>query len=195
MTDEPTFARLVSLACHDLRTPLATVNGFARTLERTVQLDQPADRYVEMIVAAAAQLAELLDELSLVARIEAGRYDPHLQAADSLQIAQGCVERLGADRVTVEGRGADVLVDIQPTERGVSALVQALLRHGGLDEVQVHVQGADLGVAPVTESSAKVVLGQDLRDLGAACAVRLIDRLGGEVAVEGSVLRIRLPRP
>jgi len=29
------FARLVSLACHDVRTPLATVNGFVKTLERT----------------------------------------------------------------------------------------------------------------------------------------------------------------
>ena len=28
----PEFSRLVTLACHDLRTPLATVNGFAKTL-------------------------------------------------------------------------------------------------------------------------------------------------------------------
>ena len=34
MTDDPDFARLVSLACHDLRTPLATVHGFATTLSR-----------------------------------------------------------------------------------------------------------------------------------------------------------------
>ena len=33
------FARLVTLACHDLRTPLATVNGFAKTLVRGGQLD------------------------------------------------------------------------------------------------------------------------------------------------------------
>ena len=34
MTQADDFPRLVSLACHDLRTPLATVFGFARTLVR-----------------------------------------------------------------------------------------------------------------------------------------------------------------
>jgi hypothetical protein len=45
----------------------------------------------------------------------------------------------------------------------------------------------------VTESSGKVVTGQELRDLGAAVAVRLLERLGGAVEVDGSVLKIRLP--
>ena len=194
MHNDTTFARLVSLACHDLRTPLATVNGFARTLERTVDLEAPADRYVEMIVAAVAQLDELLDELSLVARIEADRYDPNLQEVDTLALAQAAVERLGEDRVKVEGEGALARVDSAAVERGVSALVQAALRHGGLDEVQVRVCGAELEVEPVTDSSSKVVLGQDLRDLGAAVAVRLLEHLGGAVEVDGSVLKIRLPQ-
>ena len=34
VSDDTYFARLVSLACHDVRTPLATVHGFAKTLER-----------------------------------------------------------------------------------------------------------------------------------------------------------------
>ena len=194
MHNDTTFARLVSLACHDLRTPLATVNGFARTLERTVDLEAPADRYVEMIVAAVAQLDELLDELSLVARIEADRYDPNLQEVDTLALAQAAVERLGEDRVKVEGEGALARVDSAAVERGVSALVQAALRHGGLDEVQVRVCGAELEVEPVTDSSSKVVLGQHLRDLGAAVAVRLLEYLGGAVEVDGSVLKIRLPQ-
>jgi signal transduction histidine kinase len=193
LTNDTTFARLVSLACHDLRTPLATVNGFARTLERTADLQAPADRYVEMIVAAVGQLDELLEELALVSRIEAGRYDPNLQEADSFALAQACVERLGDDRVHVEGEGATVRVDVPAVERGVSALVQATLRHGGLDEVQVRVRGAELEVEPVNESAAKVVTGQDLRDLGAAVAVRLLERLGGSVEVDGSTLKIRLP--
>jgi signal transduction histidine kinase len=193
LTEDTTFARLVSLACHDLRTPLATVHGFARTLERTANLEPPSDRYLEMIGAASSQLAELLDELSLAARIEAGRYDPNLQETDTLALARRARENLGEERVAVEGEGAPVRVDIEATLRGVSALVQATLRHGGLEEVQVRVRGTEIDVSPVTPSSSRVVLGEDLRDLGAAVAVQLVRALGGSVAVEGETLTIRLP--
>jgi signal transduction histidine kinase len=191
--NDTTFARLVSLACHDVRTPLATVHGFTTTLARTTELAPPADRYVEMIEAASRQIAELLDELSLAARIESGRYDPQLRAGDTLALAQAAAHRLGEDRVRVSGDGAAVETDLEPVDRGVSALVQATLRHGGLDVVDVVVRGKDIDVSPVSAASAPVVLGEDLRDLGAAVAVRVIGRLGGSVSVSGPTLTIRLP--
>jgi len=190
VADDATFARLVSLACHDVRTPLATVHGFVKTLERTVELEPPADRYFEMIGLASAQMAELLDELALVARIEAGRYDPALRDADTLEIARHAQERL--EGVAVSGEGAIVQTDVEAIDRGVSSLVQCTLRHGGLQEVSVVVRGGEIDVSPVTPASAPVVLGEDLRDLGAAVAVRLIERLGGSVAVSGDTLTIRL---
>ena len=192
MPNDTSFARLVSLACHDVRTPLATVHGFTTTLARTTDLAPPADRYVEMIGAASRQIAELLDELSLVARIEDGRYDPLLREADTLALAHAAAERLGDDRVHVSGEGAAVETDIDAVDRGVSALVQATLRHGGLDEVDVVVRGKEIDVSGVTDSSAPVVVGQDLRDLGAAVAVRVIEVLGGAVSVSGQTLTIRL---
>jgi len=191
--NDTSFARLVSLACHDVRTPLATVHGFTTTLARTTELAPPADRYVEMIDAASRQIAELLDELSLVARIEGGRYDPLLRESDTLALAEGAAERLGPDRVHVSGEGAPVEIDLEAVDRGVSALVQATLRHGGLEEVDVVVRGKEIDVTPVTESSAPVVLGQELRDLGAAVAVRVIERLGGSVDVRGQTLTVQLP--
>ena len=192
MQHDTSFARLVSLACHDVRTPLATVHGFATTLTRTVQLEAPADRYVEMISAASAQMAELLDELSLVARIEAGRYEPLLREVDTYALAEGAAARLGDDRVNVSGEGVSIETDTEAVERGVSALVQAALRHGGLDEVDVAVNGKEIAVSPVTDASAPVVLGTELRDLGAAVAVRLIETLGGSVSVSSQTLTIRL---
>jgi signal transduction histidine kinase len=192
MRNDTSFARLVSLACHDVRTPLATVHGFAKTLTRTVDLQPPADRYVEMIEAASTQMAELLDELSLVARIESGRYDPGLREADTLAIAHAAAERLGEDRVRVSGEGATITTDVEGVDRGVSALVQAALRHGGLDEAEVVVRGTVIEVSPITDSSGPVVLGQELRDLGAAVAVTLIEFLGGAVDVEDGTLTIAL---
>jgi signal transduction histidine kinase len=87
MTSEKRFPELVSIACHDLRTPLATVYGFSRTLGR-LELEAPASRYVEMIDAASDQLGELLDQLSLVTRIESGRYEPALADVDALALAR-----------------------------------------------------------------------------------------------------------
>ena len=54
------------------------------------------------------------------------------------------------------------------------------------------MDGAEIRLSPVTAASAPVVLGDDLRDLGAAVAVRLVRRLGGSVAVDGETLVIRL---
>lgn len=192
MAEENDFARLVSLACHDLRTPLATVHGFATTLVRAGDLEPPADRYVEMIDAASAQLAELVDELALAARIESGRYDPTPREVDTLELAQAAGARLGEDRVGVTGSGATIETDKDSVERGLAALFQSALRHGGLDSVEVEVEGAEIRLSRVTAASAPVVLGDDLRDLGAAVAVRLVRRLGGSVAIDGETLEIRL---
>jgi signal transduction histidine kinase len=189
---DTSFARLVSLACHDVRTPLATVHGFAKTLERAVELTAPADRYLEMIGIAAEQMAELLDELGLVARIEGKRYDPTLREIDTLTLARNAADVLGDERVRVSGEGTTIETDIEAIDRGVSALIQAALRHGGLEEVNVHVRGGEIDVSPVTGSAVPVVLGEELRDLGAAVAVRVIGTLGGAVFAEDGTVTIRL---
>jgi signal transduction histidine kinase len=191
---DASFPRLVSLAAHDLRTPLATIHGFAQTLVRMGDLGEPKQRYVEMIDSASRQLAELLDELGVAARIEGGRYEPALQEVDTLELAREAAEQLGEERVTVTGNGAPVRVDTDATGRGIAALAQAALRHGGLEQVELHVGGAALAISPVTVSSGPVLLGEELRDLGAAVAVSVIRALGGSVAVEDDTLRIKLPQ-
>jgi hypothetical protein len=145
-----------------------------------------------MIDAASAQLAELLDELSLAARIESGRYDPTIREADTLELAQAAAARLEEGRVGVSGSGAPVETDADAVERGLAALFQSALRHGGLDGVTAEVDGLEIRLSPVTAASAPVVLGEDLRDLGAAVAARLVARLGGSLSLEGETLTIRL---
>ena len=169
------------------------MNGFAKTLLRMGELDEQPARYVEMIDAAAGQLAELLDELGLVARIEGGRYDPALRPVETEALAQAAAERLGAERVGVAGTGGTVNVDPPATERAVAALAQCALRHGGLERVEVTATERGVTIAPITPASAPVVLGEDLRDLGAAAAVRLVHAIGGGVELDGETLVVRLP--
>src|SRR5205814_4934372 len=142
--DQPHLARLVMLASLDLRRALATVDGFAHALARTGGLEDPAPRYLEMITAASGQMADLLDELSLAGRIESGRYEPMRREVDTLDLARSAAERLGEERVEVSGDGAGVEVDVEATERAVAALTRCALRHGGLEQVRLVVQGARL---------------------------------------------------
>ena len=180
------------LACHDLRTPLATIHGFAQTLARLSELEEPAVRYVEMIGTASNQIAALVDELSLGARIEGGRYDPVRKDVDTLALAHVEAANLGEERDEVSGEGASLSLDADATGRALSALARCALRHGGLERVELVVRGGELELAPVTAASAPVLLGEDLRDLGAAIAVRLLRAQGGSVELDGETLRIRL---
>jgi signal transduction histidine kinase len=193
ITEDTSFARLVSLACHDLRTPLATIYGFARTLTKMQDFGEPATRYLGMVETAAGQIGELLEELSLAARIEGTRYEPNLKEISTGELARAAVERLGAERVDASGVGEPVRVDEEATARAVSALAQCALRHGGLERVSAIADGTEIRIAPIVPSAAPVVLGQDLRDLGAAVAVRLIEALGGSIELEGETLHVRLP--
>ncbi|MEO5575385.1 MAG: histidine kinase dimerization/phospho-acceptor domain-containing protein [Gaiellaceae bacterium] len=177
------FSRLVSLACHDLRTPLATVQGFAKTMLRMEALDEEKrTRYLGLIDNSADELVQLLDLLSLAARIEGGRYEPALLETDSLSLAPE-----GAT-----GTGTAVRVDPEPVRRALAALQRAAARHGGVD-VAVSVDGPHVSFEPVTEEAAPIVLGESAKDLGAAVAVRLVCSLGGEVDLDGQRLTVTLP--
>jgi signal transduction histidine kinase len=192
MAEQKRFPQLVALACHDLRTPLATVYGFARTLSNT-ELGDPSTRYVEMIEAASQQLGELLDELALVSRIEAGRFEPNLEEADSLELAQAAAAELSEERLLVSGEGATVIVPREQMVRALARLAKAAARHSGREEVSLVVRGPELELSPVSRSAAPVVLGEEFRELSAAAAVALIEAIGGSLQVDGETLRISLP--
>lgn len=180
----------MTLAVHDLRTPLATVAGFARTLQRT-DLGDPNSRYVEIMVAATDQLATLLDDLGLVSRIEAERWEPNMQEVDTVELASAAAE--GLETADVEGAGASVRVDRDAAARALHLFAGCTLRHGSLDRVTFVVDGADIAIAPVPPSAGPILLRESMRDLGAAVAARVVAALGGSVELAGDRLVVRLP--
>jgi signal transduction histidine kinase len=181
------FPRLVSLACHDLRTPLATVYGFARTLTRAGELDERSARFLAMIEEASEQMTELLDELGTAARIQSGRWEPVPRPADTLELAQADDER-----IAVEGTGEPIEVDAEVVQRSLTALAVAAIRHGPVEQVTWRVDGRLFELAPVTEDAGPVVTGEELKDLGALVARLVIEELGGSLELDGETLRVRL---
>jgi signal transduction histidine kinase len=192
MTNDRQFAELVSVACHDILTPLATVYGFARTLEQ-LPLEAPAPRYLEMIGAASRQIDELVDQLRLVARIESGKYEPTLVEYNSLELAEKAAARLEEGRVRVAGHGGPVRVDPEPTVRALSHLARAAARFGGHESVALDVEGPELVLSPLTRAAEPVVLGEEARELAAPAAALLVRALGGRLEARDETLVVSLP--
>jgi signal transduction histidine kinase len=189
----PSLAQLVALACHDLRTPLATASGFARTLEQLDEIGQPAGRYVEMISAATDQLAALLDLLSAVARIEGNRFEPQLRRTSTRELADAAARRIDNGRASVEGDGAEVETDPDWAAVAVSALAEAARRHGGLERITINVEGPQLSITPIVDDAGAIAMGDELRDFPAAVGVRVLQTGGAAVELDGDVLRVRFP--
>ena len=181
------FPRVVSLACHDLRTPLATIYGFARTLTRAGDLDERSMRFLEMIEEASEQMTTLLDELGVAARIEGERWEPALVEADTLELAQS-----GDERIAVEGSGETIETERESVTRSLEAFAIAAVRHGPVDRVTWCVDGRSLALSPITASAGPVVLGDDLKDLGSIVGRMVVERLGGSLELDGETLVVRL---
>ena len=185
--EEETFPLVVSLACHDLRTPLATVFGFARTLTRMEGHDERTARFLGMIEDAADQMTGLLDGLGTIARIQAGRWEPALLEVDTLELAAADDER-----IRVEGTGETIETEADAVGRALGSLALAALRHGPVESVTWTVSGRELELRPLTDAAAPVLTGETVRDLGSLVAREVIEHLGGTLERDNDALRVRL---
>jgi signal transduction histidine kinase len=191
----PTFAQLVSLACHDLRTPLATASGFARTIQRLDDIGQPGERYAGMIGSATDQMAELLDLLSAAARVEDERFEPQVQPTNARELADAAAGRLAEGAASVEGDGTAVDVDPNWAAVSLSAVAEAARRHGGLDRIAFAVDGATVEIAPIVDGAGEIATGEELRDFAAAVGIKVLQAAGVVVQLDGDRLRVRFPEP
>ncbi|MFQ5947317.1 MAG: sensor histidine kinase [Acidimicrobiia bacterium] len=125
---------LLAAISHDLRTPLAALHAAVEALEDGVSPD-PA-RYLEAMHRDLEALEGLVDDLFLLAKIDAGRLEvPHLEV-DLAELADEAVEALApvanrrgiAVRLRTQGR---VTAIGGPTElgRAIRNLVDNAIRH------------------------------------------------------------------
>jgi signal transduction histidine kinase len=190
-TSEPapteTFSLLVALACHDLRTPLATVSGATKMLTRQGTLGETQQRLAELMDGAAGEMASLLDQLTLAARIACGRYEPRVRAVDTLELAE-----TPDQRISVAGAGTVVETDVEAVTEALKSFALAALRHGDLAGVAWTVDGRRLVLAPLGEEAAAVVAGNTPRDLRCLVGRMVIETLGGQVTGAAETVTVEL---
>src|SRR2546423_1691802 len=108
----------VATVSHELRTPLTSISGFLEMMQdEEDRLDDTGRRYLEVIRRSTERLYALVEDLLLVAQIEAKRVELSLGPIDVAELAARAVEAIrpvaGEKGVTIE-----VVCDHPPAAHG-----------------------------------------------------------------------------
>ncbi len=121
--------RFLSLAAHELKTPLTSIKGFAYSLSRRMERGETADpRAVEILERQAERLHGLLEEMLEVSRLEMQRFVLHQEPCKMRELVESAlrsVRRLGTEgEIHVEGVDPLPLsADRERVERAIAALL------------------------------------------------------------------------
>lgn len=185
-------------ACHELRSPLAVVYGFARMLENNDALDETTARYVAQIVRGAERLDLLLDDLSKLGRIASKRMHPQIEHVSlGTVIDELCATSVNDARLGVD-RGADVTVkaDAGWLTESLQAVIDGLCFEEGIDvRLTWRHDAHDVHVHIVPNSSFPMIdVEPDRSGLGISLARMRVVAMGGAFDGGGDRVAISLPR-
>lgn len=134
------YARLLSLAVHELRTPASVVGGYLRMLQRdtTAPLSKRQRKMVDEAEKSYGRMVTLIDELGEISKLDAGTAPFSEETFDLFGLVQDVadsVREAGAGDVTLQVRGeadrAPLRGDRTRLRHAFAAFLRAIVREQG----------------------------------------------------------------
>jgi two-component system, OmpR family, sensor kinase len=209
--------RFVADASHELRTPVAVLKT---ELDGALRAGGHAPGVREALLAAVAEcdhLAQLADDLLVVARAGGGELPVRPERLEARPLLEGARDRF-AERARGHGRAIEVELEGEPAVRAdplrarqaLGNLVDNALRHGegtvilrarerdGAAELEVADEGAGFPPEIAGRAFERFARGDAARTrggtgLGLAIVRAIAEAHGGSAEIEGALVRLRFP--
>ena len=104
----------VANVSHELRTPLTAISAAVETLERGLPADEAA-RFHQIIHAESDRMAQLVEEMLELARLESGLTQPQIR-----NVEVGQLMREAADRMRPQAQRAGLSLDVESVDRSLA---------------------------------------------------------------------------
>jgi hypothetical protein len=191
---EPDYPAILSSAAHDLRSPLSTIYGFARTIERIAPPPGPGAGFLAHILDAAQDMDRLLGHLSLLARIGDGRFAPVPAPVEAADLATRAAEGGAGER----GADADGATVQAAADEAVEAIVLLATCARRLDPAHGTLSVCANGPAVVLTGVADEVVpflgaGPGARDLALSTSLVTLRALGATIEVVDGAAHVTFP--
>ena len=206
----------LNIASHDIRSPLASILGFADELRRedTGPLNETQKHYLDIILRAGKRQLKLVNDLLDLARIETGKDEPHkmpvvmdnllvemheamLYTAKEKQITLTCAKGCSGPLMLDEGKIQRVLSNlvsnaIKFTPKGGTVAVSCKVAQG---ECIVTVADSGVGISAeelpklfgkFAKLSSRPTAGEHGSGLGLSITKHIIEMHGGRIWAESA---------
>lgn len=207
-------SEFISIAAHELRTPLAVVLAYAALLEEEV--DESLGEYLKIVIDAALQLKGIIDDMLSLSHVEAGKGELKLAEVSMHQVVAEVMSDVAR---LVDGKGHTVVVNLPhdlPTFQADAEKLQLILSclvsnavkftpAGGRIEIAAMAEGQDMlisvsddGIGMPAEAQERVFerfyqVEESLRreyqgiGLGLPVAKAMVELHGGRIWVESEI--------
>lgn len=139
----------ISLASHELKTPLTGINGYIQILMRMVTGEQPS-KYLAKTFQQIQKLTALVNDLLDVSKIEAGKLKFSIEEIDLLKVISETVEMVAETNSTYQINFLPALdhcmvfADAQRTEQVLNNLLSNAIKYSpGADRIEVLLEVRD----------------------------------------------------
>ena len=91
-------SRFVSMASHEFRTPLTTIQSAASLIEKYQKTEEQGkrERHTKRIKAAVENLTDILEEFLSVGKLEEGRVEPKIMSFEIAELLKECMPDLAS---------------------------------------------------------------------------------------------------
>lgn len=168
----------VANVSHDLKTPLTSIRGFSQAILDGAAADKKSSqRAAQVIHEEAERMAQLVDDLLELARIDAGQVVMAEESVPLCELLQTCIER-----IALRAEQAEVAVDLQldgnPIVRGDRDRLAQVLNNL-LDNALIHTPsgGRVVVAARTVPQEAQTVAEISVADTGAGIQPEELPRI------------------
>lgn len=207
---------LISNVSHDLRTPIALMQGYLELLQKPGITQQEQNQYVGIALKHCAQLTQLVKELFELSKLDAGRIQPEKERFSLAELLQDVAQKFALKasahnielKIDVHKGAFMVFADIALIERVLENLIDNALRYtpnGGQvvlrlvnksDSVEVEI--ADTGIGLEAQDIPYIferyycankpsAFSKNSTGLGLAIVKKILDLHDSVIAVESQV--------
>ncbi|HMU66182.1 MAG TPA: ATP-binding protein, partial [Cellvibrionaceae bacterium] len=207
---------LISNVSHDLRTPIALMQGYLELLLKPGTTAAEHSQYVGIALKHCEQLTQLVKELFELSKLDAGRIQPEYERFALAELLQDVAQKFALKAVEhsielkmdMQGGAFMVFADISLIERVLENLIDNALRYtpnGGevvlrlvnkVDSVEVEIADTGIGLAAqdipfIFEryycANKPTVYSKNSTGLGLAIVKKILDLHHSSIAVESQV--------